>query len=69
MLKDLQRCLGQTVEMIYMDRHGAMSQRKVKLQSIRDDYIKAYCYTKRASRTFVIDNILAVVPVVNRRAV
>jgi hypothetical protein len=31
--------------------------------------VKAYCLAKRAPRVFVVDNILAIAPVVNRRAV
>jgi len=59
----------QFVEVIYLDRHGNTSKRMIRLLKIRNGLLKAYCLTKRAPRIFVIDNILAVQPVVSRHAV
>lgn len=54
---------GQIVEVIYLDRHGKTSKRRLKLHSIVNDRLKAYCYSRQAYRVFAIDNILAVFPV------
>lgn len=65
MVRELNKYLisGQLVEIIYLDRHGKTSKRRLKLHSIVNDQLKSYCYTRRAFRVFTIDNILAVSPV------
>ncbi|MGO0058673.1 WYL domain-containing protein [Brevibacillus fluminis] len=70
MLRDLQRYMqhNQLIEIIYLDRHGNTSQRKLRLHSICGNQVKAYCFARRANRVFYIDNILAAMPVVNRHA-
>ncbi len=70
MHRDLQRYLlhNQLVEIIYLDRHGKTSKRRLRLLSLHVDTLRAYCYSRKANRVFRIDNILAVLPVVNRYA-
>lgn len=65
MQRELRKYLaaGQLVEMIYLDRCGRISKRRVRLQAITDCQVKAYCYTRRAYRVFTLDSILAVQPV------
>lgn len=64
MLKDLKRYLktGVLVDIIYMDRNEQFTKRTVKLKEISGEYVKAYCYTRNATRIFKIENILAVLP-------
>lgn len=71
MHRELHRYLsaGQLVEIIYLDRHGRTNKRTLWLQAITYDRVKAYCFARRANRVFLIDNILAVQPVVIRHAV
>lgn len=63
MLKDLYRYLssGRPVEIIYMDRSGRITQRRIKLHSVNEDQVKAYCFTRGLIRSFAISNILAIV--------
>jgi predicted DNA-binding transcriptional regulator YafY len=62
MLKDLERYLktGVPVDIIYMDRNEQFTKRTVRLKEISGEYVKAYCYTRHATRVFKIQNILAV---------
>jgi len=62
---DLQRYINteQLVEIIYLDRLGQITQRRLKLISIEGNRLKAYCLSRRAVRSFSIQNILAVFPV------
>ncbi len=66
MLRELRRYLGQTVEMIYWDKRGQISQRIVLLHSIRDGRAKVFCLKRRAPRVLLVENILAVQPVTRR---
>ncbi|RKD26014.1 hypothetical protein BEP19_03565 [Ammoniphilus oxalaticus] len=65
MIRELRRYLstGQLCEIIYLDQTDRISQRQVKLMSIKGDQVTAYCYTRRAIRSFYIANVLAVGPV------
>lgn len=69
MLRDLQRYLAsnQPVDIIYLDRAGRITKRRLRLIGIDGEHIRAYCYARRSPRTFVIANILAVQPVVGKR--
>lgn len=50
------------VEMIYMTNDGTISQRRIKILKVNRGAIQAYCYLRKANRTFKIENILALVP-------
>ncbi len=62
MLRDLQRYLSsdQLVDIIYLDRSGQITQRRIKLHSVTEDQVKAYCFARRSIRSFSISNILAI---------
>ncbi|GAB6936011.1 hypothetical protein JCM14720_19320 [Calditerricola yamamurae] len=64
MLRDLQRYLvrRQVVDIVYMDRAGRLSQRRVRLLRVDAHHVRAYCYERRAVRTFSLANILAAMP-------
>ncbi|MEK5108237.1 hypothetical protein MHI57_16190 [Cytobacillus sp. FSL K6-0129] len=51
------------LEMIYLDNKGDISQRRIKILSVYEDYFRAYCFTKRQQRTFKVSNILSIGPV------
>jgi predicted DNA-binding transcriptional regulator YafY len=70
MLRELQRYLaaGNPIELIYLDSRNRITKRVVRLLSIENDVAKAYCYTRRAPRTFQLGNILAVGPIRKPRA-
>ncbi|WLR54824.1 hypothetical protein LC048_20885 [Mesobacillus subterraneus] len=54
---------GDTYEMIYQSNDGVLSQRKVKILSVNELTIKAYCYLKQQPRIFSLANILSIEPV------
>ncbi|ERI09725.1 hypothetical protein [Aneurinibacillus aneurinilyticus] len=59
--------LGRTVEVIYLNRDGELSQRKIRLLSVKDGRIRAYCFMRRATRYFFVENVLAMRPVNEKR--
>ncbi|MGE7215347.1 hypothetical protein ACQKJC_02525 [Priestia koreensis] len=61
MKKILQRALESdaSVEIIYMDGNGTITQRTVIIHDIHPTYIKALCLMRNQTRIFSISNILA----------
>lgn len=53
----------QLVGLIYVSKTGEITKRRVKIIKITGDKFQAFCFTKHAKRTFIIDNVLAVLPV------
>jgi predicted DNA-binding transcriptional regulator YafY len=66
MERNLQRYLGRTVEIIYVDRRGKYTKRLVQLHAIRDGAVMVFCLERQAPRLLRIDNILAMQPVMRR---
>ncbi len=64
LLKMLER--NQLVDMMYFAKNGEITKRRIKVISVSDSTFKAYCFVKHASRTFTIDNVLSMFPVVRR---
>ncbi|MEG0259317.1 MAG: transcriptional regulator [Lysinibacillus sp.] len=60
-LKAMQR--NQLVEMMYMDKNGEITKRRIKIIKAVGDSFQAFCFMKNAKRTFIIDNVLAAIPV------
>ncbi|AIQ70345.1 hypothetical protein PGRAT_23920 [Paenibacillus graminis] len=58
---------GQTIEIVYVDKAGKITQRKIDVHGIRDGRIRATCLTTGAPRVFLSANILAWQPVQERR--
>lgn len=52
--------------MIYVSKQGAISKRRVKIIKITCDSFQAYCFARREKRTFIIDNVLAITPIVRK---
>jgi len=48
--------------MVYMAGDGKISRRRVKVLQVGDTSFRAYCHLRGSRRTFVIDNVLALVP-------
>ncbi|UPW85418.1 transcriptional regulator [Lysinibacillus sp. Ag94] len=61
LIKAMQR--NQFVNMMYLAKSGEVSKRRIKIIKIVGDSFQAYCFTRQAKRTFMIDSVLAVVPV------
>lgn len=64
LIKAMQR--NQFLNMMYMAKDGKVSKRRIKIIKIVGDSFQAYCFNKQAKRTFLIDNVLTVVPVFHK---
>lgn len=53
----------QLIDMMYMAKDGSITKRRVNILQLSHRTCTAYCFTRKAKRTFLIDNILAVTPV------
>ena len=61
LVKAMQR--NQLLKMMYMAKDGIVSKRHIKIIKIVGVSFQAYCFTRKAKRTFMIDSVLAVVPI------
>ncbi|MGG6314290.1 hypothetical protein [Paenibacillus macerans] len=59
----VKKYIGQTVEIIYVDRAGKITQRRIEVHDVRDGLVRATCLASNAPRAFRVENILACVPV------
>lgn len=57
---------NQEMDMMYMTNDGVVSQRRIKVLQLKGSCCIAYCYLRKSKRTFKIENILALVPVVEK---
>ncbi len=57
------------LEMVYVAKDGVISQRRIKVLQVGVVSFRAYCDLRKSSRTFMIDNILALVPVISRERI
>ena len=68
LIKAMQR--NQLLDIMYMAKDGVISKRRIKIVKIIGDKFQAYCFIKHAKRTFFIDSVLAVAPVLyNERGI
>lgn len=56
----MHKYIGRIVTIIYQDRSGSFTQRRIRVLAVDGDKIKAYCYNAGAPRLFMADRILAV---------
>lgn len=57
---------GDLLDMMYLAKDGSISKRRIKVLQVGDVSFRAYCYMRQSKRTFTIDNVLALVPVVGK---
>ena len=55
---------NESLEMIYIANSGVISKRRVNVIQIEERTFQAYCHLRKSTRTFKIDNVLALVPVI-----
>lgn len=55
----MKKYIGEIIELIYVDRNGKITQRKIRLQGIRNDLIRATCLNTNQPRVFRMDNVLS----------
>lgn len=61
LLKSMQ--YGQIVDVMYMAKSGEVTKRRLKVLKLFGDSIQAYCFLRNTKRTFLVENVLALVPV------
>lgn len=54
-----QKYVGQCLEIVYIDRAGNITQRKIEVKGIRGPLVRATCLQTGEPRTFRAENILA----------
>ncbi|WP_438311145.1 transcriptional regulator [Sporosarcina sp. FA9] len=59
---------NQTLQMIYIANDGVISKRRIKVLQVGEKSFRAYCFLRKSRRTFTIDNVLALVPVVTKES-
>jgi predicted DNA-binding transcriptional regulator YafY len=50
------------LEMIYLSCDQQISQRRLIVKEVNDEYIRAYCLLRKQIRTFRRENILSLMP-------
>ncbi|WP_342515310.1 transcriptional regulator [Sporosarcina sp. FSL K6-1522] len=59
---------NQVLDMMYLSKSGQVSKRRVRVLLVGDVSFRAYCYLRGSKRTFTIDNVLALVPVITKES-
>nr|WP_036703618.1 hypothetical protein [Paenibacillus sp. OSY-SE] len=59
----LEHYIGRTVEIIYEDRHGTLTQRRIVVRKVKDGIVYATCLKTGAWRPFRLERILSWQPV------
>ncbi|TQR21037.1 transcriptional regulator [Psychrobacillus vulpis] len=57
---------GQILAVIYLSKNGVITKRRIKVTDLQKETFQAYCFTRNAKRTFLIDNVLACIPIIPR---
>ena len=57
---------NQILDIMHIAKDYTITKRRIKLIKIAGDTVQAYCFNRHAKRTFKIDNILAVYPVISK---
>lgn len=59
----IEKCVGAIVELIYEDSKGNITKRRIRVREVDRSTVKGFDTAKRAYRTFVLERILASLPV------
>ncbi|WP_419873039.1 hypothetical protein [Candidatus Pristimantibacillus sp. PTI5] len=51
--------IGCVVDVIYISKKGVFTKRRIRVLSVRDGYIRAFCLDSGAQRVFLSANVLA----------
>lgn len=55
----------ESLDMIYISKSGVISKRRIEVVKIEGNTFRAYCWLRKSKRTFIIENVLALVPVIH----
>lgn len=64
LVKAMQR--NQIVNMMYIAKDGSITKRRVKVIKVIGESFHAYCFIRQAKRIFMINSVLAVVPIIHK---
>jgi predicted DNA-binding transcriptional regulator YafY len=64
----VQKYIGRTVDIIYLDRYGRISQRRIRIVSVQDGFMRAFDLDRQEPRIFRTDGILVALPAKVRTA-
>jgi len=59
---------SESLDMMYLAKDGTVSKRRIGVLQVGDVSFRAYCHLRKSKRTFIIDNILALVPVIQKES-
>jgi len=59
---------NQSLDMMYMAKSGIVTKRRIQVLQVDDGSFRAYCFLRKSKRTFRIDNVLALVPVIQKES-
>jgi len=54
------------LDMMYMAADGSISKRRINVLQVGEVSFRTYCFLRKSKRTFTIDNVLALVPVITK---
>lgn len=57
--KEIEKLIGKIIEIIYEDKAGKITQRKVEIHGIKGGLLRTTCLTTGAPRVFRTSSILA----------
>lgn len=60
---------GELVDVMYMAKDGTISKRRLRILAIHGKTFVAHCFLRNSKRTFLMDHVLAIVPVITREPV
>lgn len=68
MKESLMKCMqfGQIVDVIYISQSGQITKRRLKVLRLHGDAFHAFCFLRKMKRTFKIENVLALIPVIRK---
>ena len=55
---------NESLDMMYLAKDGQISKRRIYVLQVGEVSFRAYCYLRGSKRTFIIDNVLALVPLI-----
>ena len=57
---------NEPLDMMYMAADGSISKRRISVLQVGEASFRAFCFLRKSKRTFTIDNVLALVPVITK---
>lgn len=59
---------NESLDMMYMAKDGLISKRRINVLQVGEVSFRAYCHLRGSKRTFTVDNVLALVPVIQKES-